>query len=282
MALNDKRTSVYDPENRADLPVYPRDVFTLTEAGTAQIQSGDATSLPREALALLVLLDGKEDVGHLEGRFPQQPPLDVRNTLRSLLAAGLIRSVTLAESGELDIDFAAFFGASAPGAAPSPAAQASAAREADDAHPKLERQGYYVSIARQALKPRPVAGAPVKALVVEDDPVVSMMVSRALTSAGFVVDVAADRAQVLEKIKQPPRPDIFVLDVYLPDLNGFDLLQRLKDHPVLKSVPAIMLTSEAGRDSIVRGLTTGADGYITKPFDPRQLVSGVKAILGIA
>lgn len=283
MAIKESRASVYDPDNRADLPIYPRDVFTLTEAGTAQIQSGDATSLPREALAVLVLLDGKEDVGHLEQRFPQHPPLDVRNTLRSLIAAGLVREVTLAESGGLDVDFAAFFGAAPPTApAASPGAEASARREADEAHPTLERHGYYVSIARQALKARAAGGAPVKALVVEDDPVVAMMVRRTLNAAGFMVDVAADRAEVMAQVRKPPLPDIFVLDVYLPDLNGFDLLERLKAHPVLKTVPAIMLTSEAGRDSIVRGLTAGADGYITKPFDPRQLVSGVKAILGLA
>lgn len=282
MATTDKRASVYDPENRAETPIYPRDVFTLTERGTAQIQGGDATALPREALAMLVLLDGKEDVGHLEQRFPQEPPLNVRNMVRTLLAAGLIREVTLAESGALDVDFAAFFGADAAEAKPSPGAEASASREADEAHPELERQGYYVSIARQAIRPRPAGGAPVKALLVEDDPMVSMMVSRVLVAAGFTVEVAADRAQVMEKIRQPPVPDIFVLDVYLPDLNGFDLLKRLKEHPVLKSIPAIMLTSESGRDSIVRGLITGADGYITKPFDPKRLVSGVKAILGLA
>lgn len=279
MGITESRASVYDPGNRAETAVYPQDVFTPTDRGRTEIQGGAATTLPREALAVLVLLDGKQDVGHLEQRLPDHPPIDLRNVLRALLAAGLIRAVTLAETGELDVDFAAFF-AAAGEAAPSPGAEASARREAEEARPALERNGYYVAIARRALgSGRAVAG--LSALVVEDDQDVASLVARNLSAAGFEVQSAGNREAVLALLNRPRLPDVVVLDVQLPDLNGFELLQRMKVHPRLKAIPVIMLTADAQRDSIVRGLTSGADGYITKPFDPHQLVSGVKAILGV-
>jgi DNA-binding response OmpR family regulator len=64
-------------------------------------------------------------------------------------------------------------------------------------------------------------------------------------------------------------------------VNGFDILQRLKAHPALKAVPVIMLTADAARESVMRGLASGADGYITKPFERAILLDGVKAVLGI-
>jgi DNA-binding response OmpR family regulator len=67
----------------------------------------------------------------------------------------------------------------------------------------------------------------------------------------------------------------------LPDVNGFDILQRLKAHPALKAVPVIMLTADAARESVMRGLAGGADGYITKPFERAKLLGGVRAVLGL-
>jgi DNA-binding response OmpR family regulator len=72
-----------------------------------------------------------------------------------------------------------------------------------------------------------------------------------------------------------------ILDVVLPDVNGFDVLQKMKTHPALKAVPVIMLTAEAKRESVMRGLVGGADGYITKPFEKAVLIAGVKAVLGL-
>ncbi len=68
-------------------------------------------------------------------------------------------------------------------------------------------------------------------------------------------------------------PDLILLDVQLPDGNGFDILARMRQHPVLKNMPVIMLTAEATRESVLRGLQLGADGYVTKPFEPDVLVS---------
>jgi CheY-like chemotaxis protein len=275
-----ERVSVFSSENRAEVAVYPLDVFAVTPAGEEEIHRG-STQLPAEALELLVMLDGKKSVGDLEGSMPHLPPEKLRDVLRALLAAKLVRAPTLDELSDIGVDFDAFFKAAAAQEPSSPGTQASADREAASGTPQLERNGYYVSIARQALKKRePAAGAKLIALIVEDDPDVATLVKRLLDGAGYAATVAGAKAEVLGRLRQQPMPDVIVLDVMLPDLNGFDLLAKLKTHPQLRVIPVVMLTADAKRESVMRGLATGADGYITKPFDHAALVRGVKAVLG--
>ena len=276
---NENFVSVFSSENRANIPVYPLDVFVLTEQGTAQIRGG-ATTLPREALELLVLMDGTATVGDLEQKAPHIPSEALRNMVRALMAQRLVRQPTIAETDGLD--FGEFFAAAGGGAELPESARASAGREAESGTPQLERSGYYVSIARRAVKSGgPRDGAKWKAFVVEDDPDMSQLVARLLGGAGFAVETAANRDQVLAGLRKLPLPDVIILDVMLPDVNGFDILQRLKAHPALKVVPVIMLTAEATRESVMRGLAGGADGYVTNPFEHAMLLEGVKAVLGI-
>jgi len=275
-----ERVSVFSSENRAEVAVYPLDVFAVTQAGEEEIQRG-STQLPPAALELLVMLDGKKSVGDLEGSMPHLPAEKLRDVLRALLAAKLVRAPSLDELSDIGVDFDAFFKAAAAQEPSSPGTQASADREAGSGTPQLERNGYYVSIARQALKKRePAAGAKLIALIVEDDPDVATLVKRLLDGAGYAATVAGAKAEVLGRLRQQPMPDVIVLDVMLPDLNGFDLLAKLKTHPQLRAIPVVMLTADAKRESVMRGLATGADGYITKPFDHAALVRGVKAVLG--
>jgi len=72
-----------------------------------------------------------------------------------------------------------------------------------------------------------------------------------------------------------------LLDVELPDANGFDVLARMRQHAVLKSIPVIMITAEATREAVRNGLHAGADGYITKPFEPDCVVTAVREVLGL-
>jgi CheY-like chemotaxis protein len=269
---------VFSSDNRANIPVYPLDLFVLTEHGEEQLH-GVPTRLPPEALEVLVLTDGKATVGDIEGKLPHLPAETVRDVLRSLVGAGLLRPATIAESEGLD--FSDFFAAAAQDAEPSHGATASAHREAAHGMPQLERDGYNVSIARQAVQPRAPGGAPVAVLLVEDDPDVSSLVAHLLEQEAFHVSVAASRDEVLARLRAKPLPDLVILDVHLPDVNGFDILQRLKSHPVLKAVPVIMLTVDATRESVMRGLVGGADGYITKPFEAAKLLAGVQAVLGV-
>jgi CheY-like chemotaxis protein len=276
--MADQRVAVFSSENQVNIPVYPLDVFVTTASGIAQLHG--ATSLPAEALAVLVLLDGKVNVGDVETRLPQVPQEKVRAMLRSLLAANFIRAPTIAETDGL-LDIEAFLKTAPPASGePSNGALVSADREAEKSMPHLERTGYYVSIARQAVKPA-ASGAKPAIFIVDDDPDVTTLVRRLLEGAGFEVTSAATRDETLARLRAKPMPDLAILDVTLPDLNGFDLLQKLKAHPQLKSVPVIMLTADTKRESVTRGLLAGADGYLTKPFDGAALVAGVRAVLGL-
>lgn len=276
---NDEIVSLFSSENRANLPVYPLDVFVLTDRGTAQIRGG-ATSLPHEALELLVLMDGKATIGDLEQQLPGIPSEALRNIVRSLISGGLVRAPTISETDGLD--FSAFFAAAGGGEETLVNVDASAAREAETGTPHLARTGYYVSIARKAVKAgSPRSGGKWIALVIEDDPDMAALVRRLLESADFAVRAAADRDQTVAALRESPLPDVVILDVTLPGVNGFDILKRMKAHPALKIIPVIMLTAEAKRESVVKGLGGGADGYITKPFEHAVLLDGIRAVLGI-
>jgi two-component system, OmpR family, response regulator len=279
--VTNDRVSVFSTENRSEVPIYPLDVFLLTDAGNDQIHGG-STRLRREALEVLVMVDGKRTVGDLEQAMPHIAPADLRNLLRFLLAANFVRSRTLAEASGVNVDFDAFFKAAGSAQSPSDGAEKSADREAVYGAPNLERDGYYVSIARQPVKARaPAAGAKLQVVVIENDAEMVALIRRLLERDGFAVMACSKRDEVLARLRRAPLPDVLMLDVQLPDLNGLELLQKLKAHPQLKLMPVIIVTADAKPESVMRGLALGADGYITKPFDHQTLVKGVKAVLGL-
>jgi hypothetical protein len=107
-AMDDVVIRVYELHNRVELPLYPLDVFTRTDSGNAEI-AGGSTRLPRQAAAVLAMLDGKRTVDDIERKLPQVEPEAVRDTLRRLLAARLVRQATLVEQGGVQVDFAAYF-----------------------------------------------------------------------------------------------------------------------------------------------------------------------------
>ncbi len=98
----------------------------------------------------------------------------------------------------------------------------------------------------------------------------------------FEVRVAATREEINKSLREPPRPDLVLLDVVLPDLDGFDVLAKLRSHEAMKSVPVIMATAKATREAVLEGLRRGADGYVTKPYDMPILMSAMKTVLGLA
>ncbi|MCJ7800299.1 MAG: response regulator, partial [Polaromonas sp.] len=119
------------------------------------------------------------------------------------------------------------------------------------------------------------------AIVVEDEPMLAKFIQSYLSFEGFVVRVAGNRAEIVAEIRKPPIPDLILLDVMLPDTNGFDILLRLRQHPALKDVPVIMLTGKATREAVIKGLAGGADGYITKPFEIDALMRAVRTVVGL-
>jgi diguanylate cyclase (GGDEF)-like protein len=115
-------------------------------------------------------------------------------------------------------------------------------------------------------------------LVVDDDPDIARFVEVNLRSAGYDVAVAADGEEALDRA-QAMRPDLVLLDVMMPRIDGFEVAQRLRRNPQTANTSIIMLTAKALSTDKVLGLTAGADDYIIKPFDPIELLARVKGTL---
>ena len=113
-------------------------------------------------------------------------------------------------------------------------------------------------------------------LVVEDDPQVRGMLVRALGYEGFEVRAAPDATTALAAVRGE-RPDLVLLDLLLPDLDGMEVCRRLRAEG--DAVPVLMLTARDGVDDRVEGLDIGADDYVVKPFDTAELVARVRALL---
>ncbi len=112
-------------------------------------------------------------------------------------------------------------------------------------------------------------------LVVDDEERMVRFIRLNLEHGGFQVIEAFRGAQAIDKLRSG-LPDLILLDVMLPDIDGFEVLRMIRE---ISSVPVIMLTAKGEEDDRVRGLELGADDYITKPFSPRELVSRVRAVL---
>ncbi|HAY84449.1 MAG TPA: DNA-binding response regulator [Chloroflexi bacterium] len=112
-------------------------------------------------------------------------------------------------------------------------------------------------------------------LVIDDEERMVRFIRLNLEHDGFLVVEAYNSHQAMDKLRET-LPDLILLDVMLPDIDGFELLRMVREN---HDVPVIMLTAKSEEDDRVRGLELGADDYVTKPFSPRELVSRVKAVL---
>jgi two-component system phosphate regulon response regulator PhoB len=117
-----------------------------------------------------------------------------------------------------------------------------------------------------------------KILIVDDEPAIREMVKFSLESAGFEVAEAGYADQARDQIADN-RPDLMLLDWMLPGRSGLELALELRRDPATRGLPIIMLTARNEEHDKVKGLDTGTDDYITKPFSPRELVARIKAVL---
>lgn len=122
-----------------------------------------------------------------------------------------------------------------------------------------------------------------QALVVDDDQMIRDVVKAILDDLGFVVTTAEHGQRALDIVAQHGSSvpfDVVFLDVVMPELNGFETVQALKDNPNSTNIPVIMLTAEDKTDDLMQGYSRGADYYITKPFTRQQLLYGLNLVFG--
>jgi len=234
-------------------------------------------------LKLLVMMDGRASLGRIRKAFSAVPEAELLDTVNRMKRAGLIADRDPGDAGgeHGGIEATGFFTRPvfpAPGSAEEKEAEAAS----DQTLELLRRNGYVARIAKKAAEERKLAkDEKVQVLVIEDDPQLAKLLRLFLLMHDFVPRMAANKDEVVGALRIPPKPDVVLLDVVLPDVDGFEVLTRLKQHPILKTIPVIMMTAKATREAVLKGLARGADGYITKPFDVDVISQSVKSVLGL-
>jgi two-component system response regulator MtrA len=117
-----------------------------------------------------------------------------------------------------------------------------------------------------------------RVLVADDDEDILALVKAVLERAGHEVITVHDGAQALESV-QAKSPDLVVLDISMPELDGLEVLRRVRADAVTRDLPVILLTAQAQEVDVERGYATGASAYVKKPFSPRELAERVDALL---
>ena len=252
-------------------------VFALTAKGSRELKSA-ATSLTAMELELLVLMDGSAPVARIIKLFPGRPEPELLDTLQKLKHSGLIADAGGHEdSGDGSIEATGFFTRPV-----FPAAGSADPGQADETLQLLRKQGYVARIAKRAAEEKKLEkDQKVHVLVIEDDEQLGKLLRMFLAMNEFAPRMAANKEQIVAALRIAPKPDVVLLDVMLPDVDGFEVLPRLKQHPVLKSVPVVMMTAKATREAVLKGLVAGADGYITKPFDVDIISNAIKSVVGL-
>ncbi len=160
----------------------------------------------------------------------------------------------------------------------------------DDTHPfrnaamigdeKLRSSGFFVNIVRRASSEAFKGTAPL-VLIVEDDPGTVTVIDAVIKRHGFTTRTAKNLQEIIRALNAKPQPDLMLLDIMLPDANGFAILERLRRHPDFSAIPVVMLTSLSDPADVAKGLALGATGYMSKPARPQALLSAIEIVLGM-
>ena len=118
-----------------------------------------------------------------------------------------------------------------------------------------------------------------RVLVVDDEPFNVEYLEQELTDRGYGVDSAVDGPSALEAVHTSP-PDLVLLDVLMPGIDGIEVCRRLKLDPETRLIPVIIMTALSERDDRIRGIEAGADDFLTKPFSPSNIIKRTRTMLG--
>jgi len=119
-----------------------------------------------------------------------------------------------------------------------------------------------------------------RALVVDDAPDIRLLADLVLSMAGFRVTAASSGSEALRALEGPDLPDIVLLDVQMPEVDGWETLSRLRGNPRTADLPVVLCTVKGLPEDTLRGWSLGCDGYLGKPFDIARLVDELQGVLG--
>lgn len=120
-----------------------------------------------------------------------------------------------------------------------------------------------------------------RVMIVEDEPNIVESLSFVFSREGWQVAAALDGETAIERLMSEP-PDVLVLDIMLPPLNGFEVLKRLRSEPSLKHLPVLVLTAKGQEKDRHTAMRLGADAFVTKPFSNRDIVQQVRELAGVS
>ncbi len=144
---------------------------------------------------------------------------------------------------------------------------------------KLRESGQFVNIVKMGARAAP-EGQPL-VLIVEDDAGTAAVIEAILKKKEYATRVAGNLNEIKRALSMRPVPHLILLDVMLPDANGFAVLERLRRHPEYAQTPVVMLTSLSEPADVAKGLALGATGYMSKPARPQALVHVIRTALGL-
>jgi DNA-binding response OmpR family regulator len=124
--------------------------------------------------------------------------------------------------------------------------------------------------------PSSIKGGPQRILVVDDDPAVRSLVESKFRAEGYDVFLAGDGREALSLIQHRGLPHLAIVDLYMPVMDGFEFCQSVQQ---FCDLPVVMLTAEAGEETVIRGIEFYAEDYVIKPFSPRELIARVRRVL---
>ena len=252
-------------------------IYTPTDKGKTELKAG-STKLSTIALELMVMFDGRSPLSAIAKRVTGAKPRDISDTVEALLRDKYIDIVGPGKTAETD--FGSFF--EVPVDALPDSVSAKFREEAEMGLQSLDRSGYYIGVARQAAsKKTPNSGSRYSILLIEDNLQFITAVRMLLKLDGYEPRVASSREEIVAALRSSPLPDAILLDVNLPGTDGFDILMRIRQHPALRAIPVVMLTAQSSRKDVLRGLSGGANGYLTKPFEHEALMKSLRAVLGL-
>ena len=253
-------------------------LYSKTDSGKAEIQ-GPFSMLRSDLKELLALVNDGETFAEIWSKVPRLPEAKLRQALEELSTLGYLQ-IAAAQSPAPEQDIARYL--NRPVKEPTIQQKRQAEQQTISGMPSLRQAGYYVNIlSRPAKRIAPRSGQKYSVLIIDSDETNTLVAARTLLLAGYDAHVAVKRDEIVAELNRRPQADVIAMDTVLPDVVGLELLGRLREHPLFKTVPIIVMTAKAEHDDVVAALAYGASSYMTKPFKPEALLDSVEAVLGI-
>ena len=248
-------------------------VYRLTQTGREAWESQDV-AVPADYRRMLWLMDFHGHAGVIRDLLRQYPKHVLDEWLAEMEELGLIEQTLETQDSEKALLAAATrtarwrWSATTCASRPTPPA------------PSLARTGAYLAADRLSQRPAPMKSpADSVVLIVEDDADQLALADLRVSMAGYKVRVATSVNAFLHSMLDDGAPDLLLLDVTLPDGDGFEVLAKMRRHPVLGSLPIVLLTARNDAADIGKGLLMGADGYVTKPYTKNILADVIRRVL---